>query len=43
MAEGMVMDNSGTPVAGAIITGTPGVFFAPPSDEWGAYALYSPQ
>ncbi len=41
MAEGMVMDNSGTPVAGAVITGTPGVFFAPPSDEWGAYAFYA--
>ena len=41
MAEGMVMDNSGTPVAGAVITGTPGVFFTPPSDEWGAYALYA--
>ena len=41
MVEGMVWDNSGIPVAGATITGTPGVFLAGLSGEQGGYALYS--
>ena len=41
MAEGWVWDNSGTAVAGATITGAPGVFLSEPTDEWGGYTLYS--
>jgi len=40
-AKGWVVDNSGAPVGGATVSGSPGVFLAEPSNEWGGYALYS--